>query len=233
MASQKLRVHFKCERVPADKENELQIQSVVHFKGFASRISREFKVHRNFRQLVNEYNVIAFDGDDLAIVSFTKYVAFVAAQKINNGENVYLYACKFENELDGFLKSWNDKVCEFSNMSNEDDWEMKIAEVDCLSMTSPVVTLFYSIVDPFSPEGDCGNAKYVYLGRVCLRSTGASTIISCGGGVVVKSEYDQLLQTTDKLYVWHIFPPFSRPRYTLKCDLELDATSILLMPLLI
>ena len=174
---------------------------VLHVKGWASRVPHDTQLPADLVALADAADVLFFDGDDLNAASFTKVVAFLAAQR--DGD-LTLCAVKYRTEVDQLLTSWTTPTTLTAGHET-----LHIVAPSSSDRAAVAVPLRYACIDP-DTTSDSSHARYAQLGAWGLALTQGTTVAALGGGAVVAAEYRASLLLA-RTVVWHVFPPLSRP----------------------
>lgn len=195
---------FQCELAPHDwKQSLLPSQKILHLKGFGSGFE-DVNLHplpRSVIQIIEDHDVIVFDGDDFGEFSFTRYLAFYG----HIIKNKTVIAFKFAHVIDQFIYSWHGNTIHID--VEEDSSEGlsprslylagRIQEGDVndhhliqiyyvpLLHPNPDETLVIKTAR-YLPQND---HLYLYLGREALSQTNANTVLTIGGGTCLADEY--------------------------------------------
>ena len=214
-----LRVLFKCVEVSdhatiAELKATVGDKSSCHVKGFS------FGIQPNVPDIIidriSEVEFICWDGDSLAIDSFTQLIPLAICRRLRSGlAPPLLWAAKTKPEESILLSSWHNKVVHI----DESDKILIIREISQLSSTEQseaiVITLRYSLFDLHAND-------YVSLAASMHHLSGCGQIIAFGGGEGLRCEFEQtqennrrLVHNTafenpyrypDKIIKWVIFP---------------------------
>jgi hypothetical protein len=170
-------VHFKCK--PASSTDiSFHPDNTIHVKGFASGLGHS-TFPEELIQHILRFNHIVFDGDDLKMDSFTKYIACLAPRLDTQRQK--LIAFKLEASHDELYASWQRPVK--VDMSDPFTVRIEDASKEETEQLRQEVTIHYFLV-----PGEPG--AFLELGVHALQATSAKQVVTFGGGECVIQEFE-------------------------------------------
>ena len=183
---------------------------ILHIKGWASRLTHNDEVPVDLEALMTEFDVFAFDGDDLKNDSFTKFLAVMVCRRFvqPRGTPTVLWAIKYIAEVEEFLASWtgsqklhcgdeittisappNTSVPSSSSSSSSSSSAVAAITADSHQPNPVIIPLYYTCIDAATTrvntavgDDDDPEYHYRYLGEQGLAFTQAVNVATIGGG---------------------------------------------------
>ena len=228
-AAPKVRTHSASERamidlrvVPlvscADAIADLP-RPILHFKGFASRLCTAEADFHGLDALcaetegmadaalatMQEAATLVWDGDAHDPCSFT----FLIPRLMNASPRVKLVAFLHEENVEDF--SWN--------------WRQALAT--CGDESSPSLLIVSVPADGGSADRKFSGDRFVDLGLIALKATGAIRVLCFGGGATLLTEWKLSQSTVPQPMVKFIVAPVRRRKSNTSSLQELEATHLL------
>ena len=198
---------------------------ILHVKGWASRLSHDGEAPVGLEALMTDFDVFAFDGDDLKSDSFTKFLAVMVCRRLVQPRSrpAALWAIKYNAELEGFLTSWTDSqtlLCgdEITTItvSLPPPPPPPATTIDTHEPNHVTIPLYYTCIDAVDARiistDDDPEQHYRYLGEQGLAFTQAVHVATIGGGAQYNQHYDLSLTHHPTLSLTHspTVHPYSR-----------------------
>lgn len=203
---------FQCCENTIGWVSSFPAEKILHFKGYASGIDLQGPFPPMITKIMNESDVIVFDGDDLSERSFTLYLTAMAP--LISRKNIALVAFKFAHQIDDLKDSWDNRIIEVN-----EEQEVQIVGEPSGMVDTPVtaIPLHYIEIPHPDPETPLimstftnwlhpNDHLYLYLGKEALLKTGARRVLSIGGGACLVEEYYH----SDEDVEWIVY---DKPRY--------------------
>lgn len=203
---------FQCREATIAWMSFFPAERILHFKGYASGIEIQGPFPSTITKIMDESDVIVFDGDDLNERSFTLYLTAMAP--VIARKNITLVAFKFDHQIDYLKYSWDNRIIEVNekqevqivgDSSAIDDAQVTAIPLHYIEIPHPdpetplVMSTFTNWLHP-------NDHLYLYLGKEALIKTGARRVLTIGGGACLVEEYYH----SDEDVEWIVY---DQPRY--------------------
>jgi hypothetical protein len=166
---------FKVEKLSNEgiisKSTKLK-ERIVHLKGFGSKLEANYEIPIELVNQLCSFDIICFDGDNLASDSFTKIIAYIFS--LNLEHNIRLWAFKYFDELFALHASWNEKIVSFNDYSMTVSQNLTLVPKDI----KKVIIVHYAIMAQPTAINMLSNVRYAHLGIEALKITGALDVVS-------------------------------------------------------
>ena len=223
---------FSCATIN-NVEQELQIdpRRILHLKGFALGLTPNNSVTHNqeILNILKSKLIIAFDGDNLALNSYTMQIPSLlsAMATFHDKNNLMLWAFKYgsESEIEQFVSTWDKHKIELPadhdvNALNEPIDLSKTTLTPIDNYDPDVFTCVICIIPIKQGTIKPGKDGYFeYLGAQGLETSKATDILLMGGGKTVEEEFKIRKEKEVSAAAsgtplpethWHVYPT-SRP----------------------
>ena len=174
-------------------------EDIVHFVGYASGLSPHPFVE-DFSSFTRSKKIFAFDGDDLNPCSFTMQMVAHAAKKLDNQQEISLIAFRNENAQDLFIQSWHNKEIriDYSDLSK--------STVRDGQESLPINRTLKLRLVPISSVDENNLDYYAWHGLTAMQATKANTVLSFGGGPVVRKQIELCSEHVSGPMNWYLYP---------------------------
>lgn len=229
--SKSYRILFQATKSASDYSSHLRSPAdmVTHIKGFASKMDPLMRFDASFLdQILQGSHEIMWDGDALALTSFTKLVPALINHQVNSNVHhlplpSFSTFCYADAE-DFFLSKWHDVVVTIPDPDDHGNMIISkradvVADVDVNDMM--IIPLTYRCVTPEDvktrfnhrtelPHLDIDASMhesmipYLYLGAHAIRTTGSLRVYCVGGSGCVEYEYYASM-VADPKPQWYIY----------------------------
>lgn len=214
---------FRCEKI--DPNTQLGLSSkTTHLKGFAGRINEDLSPPEALLSRLQEFDVIAWDGDAISSQSFTKFIISMLVYCKDSIKTPQLLAHRldisrsdheinsaaYEVSEDALLASWDNKIVVYECLDDKHKLLMDTCNENIDQDDIIEKVIYYKVIPSIGPNFINSNNKvvqlnpYLDLAYQAMQDTKANNIISFGGGNGIKLEYYHYLDHIPDI-VWFVW----------------------------